>query len=118
MLVYPDLQREAPGMKKFLRRSGAALLAACTVWTLIVTVESRSVPAALAAMRSSFHLPNMLMQLALGDLTGEKEMSLSTLLCLGQSPAAVGRVRKPSRSPAAGYTCGRDCGTRCPRRHR
>ena len=29
-------------MKKFLRRSGAALLAACTVWTLIVTVESRS----------------------------------------------------------------------------
>ena len=41
-------------MKKFLRRSGAALLAACTVWTLIVTVESRSVPAALAAMRSSF----------------------------------------------------------------
>ena len=98
MLVYPDLQREAPGMKKFLRRSGAALLAACTVWTLIVTVESRSVPAALAAMRSSFHLPNMLMQLALGDLTGEKEMSLSTLLCLGQSPllwAGYGNLPDP-----------------------
>lgn len=85
-------------MKKFLRRSGAALLAACTVWTLIVTVESRSVPAALAAMRSSFHLPNMLMQLALGDLTGEKEMSLSTLLCLGQSPllwAGYGNLPDP-----------------------
>ena len=85
-------------MKKFLRRSGAALLAACTVWTLIVTVESRSVPAALAAMRSSFHLPNMLIQLALGDLTGEKEMSLSTLLCLGQSPllwAGYGNLPDP-----------------------
>ena len=85
-------------MKKFLRRSGAALLAACTVWTLIVTVESRSVPAALAAMRSSFHLPNMLMQLALCDLTGEKEMSLSTLLCLRQSPllwAGYGNLPDP-----------------------
>ena len=85
-------------MKTFLRRSGAALLAACTVWTLIVTVESRSVPAALAAMRSSFHLPNILMQLALGDLTGEKEMSLSTLLCLGQSPllwAGYGNLPDP-----------------------
>lgn len=73
-------------MKKFLRRSGAALLAACTIWVVTVTVESRSIPAAISAMRSSFHLPNVLVQLALGDLTGEKDMSLSTLVCLRQSP--------------------------------
>ncbi len=88
-------------MKKFLRRSGAALLAACTVWTLIVTVESRTVPAALAAMRSSFHLPNVLVQLALGDLTGDKDLSLSTLLCLRQSPllwAGYGNLPAPVQS--------------------
>ena len=48
-------------MKKFLRRSGAALLAACTVWVVIATVESNSVAAAATALRDSFHLPTALM---------------------------------------------------------
>lgn len=73
-------------MKKFLRRCGALLLAVCTLWTVAATVESRSVQAAAAAMRESFHLPGLLLRLELGDLTGEKNMSLSTLLCLRQSP--------------------------------
>ena len=89
-------------MKKFLRRSGAALLAACTVWVVIATVESNSVAAAATALRDSFHLPTALMRLELGDLPGDKEMSLSTLLCLGQSPllwAAYGQL--PEEDPPA-----------------
>ena len=89
-------------MKKFLRRSGAALLAACTVWVVIATVESNSVAAAATALRDSFHLPTALMRLELGDLPGNKEMSLSTLLCLGQSPllwAAYGQL--PEEDPPA-----------------
>ena len=89
-------------MKKFLRRSGAALLAACTVWVVIATVESNSVAAAATALRDSFHLPTALMRLELGDLPGNKEMSLSTLLCLGQSPllwAAYGQL--PEEAPPA-----------------
>ena len=89
-------------MKKFLRRSGAALLAACTVWVVIATVESNSVAAAATALRDSFHLPTALMRLELGDLPGNKEMSLSTLLCLGQSPllwAAYGQL--PEEDPRA-----------------
>ena len=52
-------------MKKFLRRSGAALLADCTVWVVAATVESRSLPAAAEAMRESFQLPKVLVQLEL-----------------------------------------------------
>ena len=73
-------------MKKFLRRSGAALLAACTVWVVAATVESRSLPAAAEAMRESFQLPKALVQLELGDVLGDRGMSLSTLLSLQQSP--------------------------------
>lgn len=73
-------------MKKFLRRSGAALLAACTVWVVAATVESRSLPAAAEAMRESFQLPKALVQLELGDVLGGRDMSLSTLLALQQSP--------------------------------
>ena len=89
-------------MKKFLRRSGAALLTACTVWVVIATVESNSVAAAATALRDSFHLPTALMRLELGDLPGDKEMSLSTLLCLGQSPllwTAYGQL--PEEDPPA-----------------
>ena len=57
-------------LKKFLRRSGAALLAACTVWVVAATVESRSLPAAAEAMRESFQLPKALVQLELGDVLG------------------------------------------------
>lgn len=73
-------------MKKLLRRSGAALLAACTVWIMVTTVECHSVPDAIEAARQSFHLPEALLQLALGDITGGKDISLSTLICLRQSP--------------------------------
>lgn len=93
-------------MKKFLRRCGALLLAVCTLWTVAATVESRSVQAAAAAMRESFHLPGLLLRLELGDLTGEKNMSLSTLLCLRQSPllwAAYGALPE-EETPASDGT--------------
>lgn len=93
-------------MKNFLRRCGALLLAVCTLWTVAATVESRSVQAAAAAMRESFHLPGLLLRLELGDLTGEKNMSLSTLLCLRQSPllwAAYGALPE-EETPASDDT--------------
>ena len=92
-------------MKKFLRRSGAALLAACTVWVVAATVESRSLPAAAEAMRESFQLPKALVQLELGDVLGGRDMSLSTLLALQQSPllwAAYGTLpaqKEPTPEP-------------------
>lgn len=73
-------------MKKFLRRSCAALLSACTVWVTIATVECHSIPDAIEAAQRSFHLPKAVLQFALGDLTGGRSMSLSTLICLRQSP--------------------------------
>ena len=66
-------------MKKFLRRSGAALLAACTVWVVAATVESRSLPAAAEAMRESFQLPKALVQLELGDVLGASDLEGQTV---------------------------------------
>lgn len=87
-------------MKKFLRRMSSALLAACTLWVVIATAESRSLSAAVAAMQESFQLPQVLLRLELSDLPKSGAASLSTLLCLGQSPllwAAYGTL--PEETP-------------------
>lgn len=73
-------------MKKLLRRCTAALLAAGTIWVVAATAESSSAAAAVSAMRDSFHLQRLLVQLELGGAARKKGMNLSTLLCLGQSP--------------------------------
>ncbi len=72
----------------------AALLAAGTIWVVAATAESSSAAAAVSAMRDSFHLQRLLVQLELGGAARKKGMNLSTLLCLGQSPPFVGGLRR------------------------
>ena len=89
-------------MKKFLRRCTAALLAAGTIWVVAATAESSSAAAAVSAMRDSFHLQRLLVQLELGGAARKKGMNLSTLLCLGQSPllwAAYGALPEEEPEP-------------------
>ena len=70
---------------KYLRRSIALLLAAATLWTLLVTVQSQSLSSAIEAMSRSFSLSQALLQ---WELPGRQSdgLSLSTLLVLHQSP--------------------------------
>ena len=70
---------------KYLRRSIALLLAATTLWTLLVTVQSHSLSSAIEAMSRSFSLSQALLQ---WELPGRQSdgLSLSTLLVLHQSP--------------------------------
>ena len=89
-------------MKKLLRRCTAALLAAGTIWVVAATAESSSAAAAVSAMRDSFHLQRLLVQLELGGAARKKGMNLSTLLCLGQSPllwAAYGALPEEEPEP-------------------
>lgn len=89
-------------MRKLLRRCTAALLAAGTIWVVAATAESSSAAAAVSAMRDSFHLQRLLVQLELGGAARKKGMNLSTLLCLGQSPllwAAYGALPEEEPEP-------------------
>ena len=89
-------------MKKLLRRCTAALLAAGTIWVVAATAESSSAAAAVSAMRDSFHLQRLLVQMELGGAARKKGMNLSTLLCLGQSPllwAAYGALPEEEPEP-------------------
>ena len=90
-------------MKKILRRCTAALLAAGTIWVVAATAESSSAAAAVSAMRDSFHLQRLLVQMELGGAARKEGMNLSTLLCLGQSPllwAAYGALPEKETEPA------------------
>ena len=59
-------------MKKLLRRCTAALLAAGTIWVVAATAESSSAAAAVSAMRDSFHLQRLLVQLELAVRPGRR----------------------------------------------
>ena len=64
--------------------------------------RSSSAAAAVSAMRDSFHLQRLLVQLELGGAARKKGMNLSTLLCLGQSPllwAAYGALPEEEPEP-------------------
>ncbi len=71
--------------ERWLRRSASLLLGAVTLWVVAAASESGSVSAAVKAAADSLHFSKLLVQWELGD-TGSGAASLSTLVCLRQSP--------------------------------
>lgn len=69
--IYRHLQRRALHEKAFAPMHGA-LLAAGTIWVVAATAESSSAAAAVSAMRDSFHLQRLLVQLELGGAARKK----------------------------------------------
>jgi len=70
---------------KLVRRGLALLVAIATMWTLLVTAQSQSLPAAVSAMKQSVSLPHALLQWELPAFPTD-DLPLSTLLVLHQSP--------------------------------
>lgn len=72
----------------FFRRAGALVLAAVTLWTVAVTVGSKSLPEALATLRAE-SLPRQAIRWELADLFPAGTMSLPTLMALYPSPVLL-----------------------------
>lgn len=91
--------------RKTLRRVMALLLSAATLWTVITTVDSNSLHAALHAVEDA-GLPQRLIRWELGDYLGSDDLPFCTMLALHQSPVLMdGReliaqsAVKPEASP-------------------
>lgn len=89
-------------LQRVIRRSGAAVLALLTMWTVITTVGSRSPAEALAAFRGD-GLPGKVVRWELGDLTLGRSLPLTTLVVLFETPVLSPLLRaaaEPEPSPA------------------
>lgn len=84
-------------MKKLLRRCTAALLAAGTIWVVAATAESSSAAAAVSAMRDSFHLQRLLVQLELGGAAGRRDESVHAAVSGAIHPFCGPGLRRTAR---------------------
>ena len=83
----------------FFRRAGALVLALLTLWTVAATVGSRSLPEAMAAIRSDA-LPREFLRWELGDIFSTRNLSLTTLMALYPSPLLLAAQNAVEMEPS------------------
>ena len=72
-------------IRQMLRRAAALTMALLTLWAVVTTVGSQSLPEALQAIRGE-SLPRQVVRWQLGDVFTPRSLSLTTLLVLYESP--------------------------------